>query len=64
MAHYKVFRQEPPVFVGRYNGEDVFRPELVELGTIEAKPSEAFAIAKMTFVIAAPVLQEVTNVLH
>ena len=54
---YKVYRQDPPVFVGRYNGEDVFRPSLIELGTIEAKSIEAMNIAKMVFKIAAPVLE-------
>jgi hypothetical protein len=60
----EVFQQESPVFVGRYQGEDVFRPNLVHVGFITCPSHLAMAVAKVEFNVAAPVLQEVKNVTH
>lgn len=59
---WTVYRQNPPVFVGKdKTGENVYRPDLEIVGSVEAmNTDEAFEFANV--ICKAPVLEEVTNV--
>ena len=62
---YAVYRQDPPVFVGRdMKGVEVFRADLVNLGSVQGSHNQCWdqAVSLCNFPVLEKLSEEIVNV--